>query len=1481
MQHKKYDHNIVNTLSGTKYNLKTNSFKRNINRVNINNDTKLQKKNEVFDIKISEKILNNNRLISETIDNAKNLYNTTEHSIPETKAPSNYFPRITISIPTLSNSFKSEEDSNKTIADLCAPITSKGNPTSFGQSIATNNGSPSCESTKLIFSRKNSVPFDIKKGHLEKNPNSIKIDPIEYSASHKNFSKNNSLGPIYQKIVAQNIIKLDRQQKNKGFSIGNDSSHLLGSKKFESLRLDSNQSLEIDTVYTPKTENIPFKLQKDDKNAIFLPNEKLRSYQYLMDSMSSSPVNNDTLNTQEIFDSNFHNLQENKQSLLNLKRLKDKVNNGRNNSISHNFGDFQLKKRFSLKSSYNLDMTATFDSHFRKNMHSENHVTNLNGLLSNSNQESNNTMINHKAEHTFFPDLLVPKLNIENNGNDGSQIKILDYLVLSEEYMNIKKELPTFLSDAPASRQEVIILRNWLDLRIREIMQNSHLLTEEKENKVDEVYNLCLNEIFRQVSMECKERGKFLSTIWTSYLEKFDQFKSIIKENEKKLLMESENSYNRVHKMYKEKIQSQIQMISELKNEIKVLLDMNKLLDKDCQKAFQHTEQISKKSHGYKKLLEACKQQNVDLQRQNDIYSTRFNATSKKTLKKISSIISQEEKDKSSDTLLSDDDSLELVFEIKPNEKYETINVKSLNSIICNTDLKMRYSDIATQTFSRGDTIVNTIKETQTDFNLIDNKYDLIFENQKVLDEILLEQKFKNELDMVHEAKLIYIKQDGTADNRLQHSQTTYGTQSYDPITKQRESSWNEYKKQDSETNVSNKTIDLIGKHIKINLKTHVGINIEELSETTAEPTKNSNKIHKSSFEVRDKNLYEFDRFEILEDKDASLSSDSNTECKIKRFGSIPLDLNIKLDNAYELIKRNLKVSDTNKRSIRIPIIPNDEFSSFSVKFLAFSDESQKIGLKLIDSVVNNQSRKHQKEAFIRIIRLYKIECEKNRVYEQVIFDLHNNNANLKNTNAKLTQEIMVLDEKFHKDELKIPIPSDFDSELKGIIEVEKCINCERQNHDSKTQNHISSPKHKLLQSRTSIFTEDSLHMIFKKGLSIPGIDHPNLERRLFQKKDNFNMGAVIIKQLKTLNIGKFKNYMTLKEVLKLITQIYEERMIQNRESSIAKEEEFSNFSLRIFQLKIRGTPKIALEKFVIFLLSLKKYMHIIRVNLFTKFLGFNENLRYNLDELNHCIDILEFVNNNTNGTTIFNGETDSRHFVPFLRVSDYMKLFGENKLELEDYNKFRKELDSIKESDPKGINKYGVMDIDLFILKILTKYQEMCYNTKQYVINAFKAADLDSNHTCSLKEFDLLYKYIESEKYDEEFVKEIFEENADINTNDEKALSFHRFTVICVEYSLFSDEQQDLFLKLKGNNEIEEEFLRLRQSWENYGKEIKEQLSTLEKDDHEYWSQIYEILNQRIHNETNYKPFLIALSLLNKEIMSIKMNKVLKEQIY
>ncbi len=379
------------------------------------------------------------------------------------------------------------------------------------------------------------------------------------------------------------------------------------------------------------------------------------------------------------------------------------------------------------------------------------------------------------------------------------------------------------------------------------------------------------------------------------------------------------------------------------------------------------------------------------------------------------------------------------------------------------------------------------------------------------------------------------------------------------------------------------------------------------------------------------------------------------------------------------------------------------------------------------------------------------------------------------------------------------------------------------------------------------------------------------------------NAAWAIIEKLKEKKLAKFRNFMPMKSVLKQIHALYNERILHAKENSIWREEEFYAFAYKVFSNNF-GFRKIAEQKFIVFLLSVKKYLHIVRINLFARFMNLLQGpTNFTVDEFNKYLEGVEFINNSTLGINMAYVETESKFYAPFLRGLEYLKHFCESKISTEEYIDFKKEFESIKENDPKNINRTGIVDVDLFMTKILTKYRVIMSRTKQFVVNAFKAADLDGNKYCSLKEFLTIYRNIEADKYDEGFAEGIFFEHADIKVDGEMNLSFDKFTVVCVEYGLFSDLQQDKFLGIISHLEIDARMLSLKLSWNDHFVSIENKLSELIKtsqEEKEYWVEILQQLNEKISTydrleAVEYKPILIAFKILDNEVERLRDSEI------
>ena len=118
----------------------------------------------------------------------------------------------------------------------------------------------------------------------------------------------------------------------------------------------------------------------------------------------------------------------------------------------------------------------------------------------------------------------------------------------------------------PNSRKDVEELDAWLKYMLSE-QENQKNSTDNIKHILENtqiIYNACLKEIIRQISMDCSERGQFIQKIWDAYLALLER---ALIENKRELEQKDLNSieeHSRIHKMYQREIESIADLIKSL-----------------------------------------------------------------------------------------------------------------------------------------------------------------------------------------------------------------------------------------------------------------------------------------------------------------------------------------------------------------------------------------------------------------------------------------------------------------------------------------------------------------------------------------------------------------------------------------------------------------------------------------------------------------------------------------------------------------------------------------------------------------------------------------------------------------------------------------------------------------------------------------------------------------------------------------------------
>ena len=560
---------------------------------------------------------------------------------------------------------------------------------------------------------------------------------------------------------------------------------------------------------------------------------------------------------------------------------------------------------------------------------------------------------------------------------------------------------------------------------------------------------------------------------------------------------------------------------------------------------------------------------------------------------------------------------------------------------------------------------------------------------------------------------------------------------------------------------------------------------------------------------------------------------------------------------------------DSNKIKYEVLNIPSEKkMSNKSIRILSayinnltesIKEENNNDSFNSIDSI-------NMKKHIQHIINMLKFETNKSENYKTENLKIINVNSQL----IDFCKKLLIILEPF----LKNVNPQLLDELNRKLIDIRYIL---PKNMDP------------TLELDESIINKKRTNFIRQRGAGkkTTFFNAPRFSKVKFNINNHQNSGIEIVKRIREKgNLKNFKNFMSLKLILKTIYQLYEEKLNFSKENIIIREQEMQIFVFNTMLNKY-GIKKVAENKFTVLCLSIINYLHIFRINVFAKMMNLlDESLNYSVDEIKKYFEGMDFLMNICNsGISISYNDYEIKKYVPYIRTLEYLKFFSENKMSSDELNEIKREVDFLKENDHKNINKLGIVDMDIFLSKILNRYRLIINRTKDYVVNAFTAADLDGNKMCDINEFILLYRHIERNKFNEEIVIKIFEESADLVDDNEKKMSFNKFAAISVEHSLFSDNQQNIFLEIEKNEEIHNFYTNLRNNWVFKKEKIEHKLDNLkenmEESEYQNWVNILSILEIRIVKENNIeqKPILIAYKVMEEELDRILEEKHEHEQ--
>ena len=174
----------------------------------------------------------------------------------------------------------------------------------------------------------------------------------------------------------------------------------------------------------------------------------------------------------------------------------------------------------------------------------------------------------------------------------------------------------------PNSRKDVEELDGWLKYMISQ-QEAKHTPEENIKNllaNTQVIYNACLKEIIRQISIDCSERGQFIQKIWDNYMGLLERALIENKKESNSKDMKNIEEIARIHRMYQREIEGLaeiIKKISEDKEKLENTVNLSRDRIKDLKRRLKtlknENKEYSRENEEIRKENDVLLKTNLDL----------------------------------------------------------------------------------------------------------------------------------------------------------------------------------------------------------------------------------------------------------------------------------------------------------------------------------------------------------------------------------------------------------------------------------------------------------------------------------------------------------------------------------------------------------------------------------------------------------------------------------------------------------------------------------------------------------------------------------------------------------------------------------------------------------------------------------------------------------------------------------------------------
>ena len=1132
------------------------------------------------------------------------------------------------------------------------------------------------------------------------------------------------------------------------------------------------------------------------------------------------------------------------------------------------------------------------------------------------------------SPQNFYQDF-IPGENSEENmllkhffANSSQNLKKPIESTVIQAMLSLKKELPSAFSNKSMNRKEILILKKWFFNQEEILNKRTFQNLEDKTNSYFELYTLCLNEVIKEISVECNEKGEIITEIWQKFLNLLATHRAYVEQETKKMKDSSQILIDIALKEQRIVLEKSEQM---LRKTIEELADA-KERERDAYKKMKQMEMTNKTywedGNKYRYLCKTLNEKYVnvkkDYQKLHDKMYTK--KEHEENRHKPSIYVNNQTPDHSLHTTPRQELKPQVKFKDEPkndenlslNNKGDRFSLSALKGVLYmdeNNQQNIKVPPQIQSIFKKNEEPVETneglLKPAKNRKSSISEKIKINSNERlpsiKEINEALTRNSQKQE-----EKKQKKIIRKGSNEDRKNLSKETSIREIIQDSIKE-SISLNEpikYESSLSKPSLRNLSIKIpetekIDKYddsseSKESFLSNLEICDEEKNHMTIKELNGLVKmVHPDKFQAAiqdtetqvETDLYDsYHKEQIVQtntfliEQKYDLVFSTNKEiheflsdyAQKKEIQQLFHDKNFAdlencetaSKNVNELIEESLHSTDKFSEMKEL-LISSPSNKTFEFKESDETLEQMKQGIDLTNMMISSPVLKFKtmtktKEMVLKIMRVYLKENSKNIIFGNEI---------------KMLNELLELERgkresfegKYHDLLKKV-------ENYPMLMSQSKAMSNDSVGFDDDLMEEVDDDEEK--EEKEGGWKKRKI-----RGMnnSIPG------EKERDARTKIVNPGAQLIHQIKSKNLAKFQNVLSTKMIYKIIYQIYQDRATLIKENTNIKEMDCPSFTYNFF-IKCYGFRKMAQQKFVLFVLSLKKTMTQLRINVFSKFLGlFHNPMNYNLEEFNQYILALDFITNFTlssnsetiqsQGVVVANKETDSRFMVNFAKSIEFSKQL-EKEGEGNEFTVFKKEIEAIKEDDPKNLLKMGILDFDLFMSKYLVFFRKIKNQGKKNLVLAFRSADLNYDGLIDFFEFSLTLKWLERQFYEKEKkegAEKYFQENADVViNNDEKHMSFNNFCCFCEDFSLFDTKRLLKFMDLIKEEDAAKSFNNLSEKWPKIQKpKLMNMIELI--NEKQFWIDSVGKLEKKMEkaqNEEKLKlPTLISFRMVEREI--------------